>query len=92
MGYVRSGSYSITNDIKIYEINYDKKNEQPMTKLSMAPIEGKSNIFVLPYYDFSYVLSLDGNTSIATTYDYLNGNISSQKYTINIYSFGTLVA
>ena len=92
MGYVRSGSYSITDDIKIYEINYDKKNEQPMTKLSMAPIESSSNIYVLPYYDFSYVLSLDGNSSIATTYDYLNSNLSSQKYTINIYSFGTLIS
>lgn len=92
MGYVRSGSYSITDEIKIYEINYDKKNEQPMTKLSMAPIESSSNIYVLPYYDFSYVLSLDGNSSIATTYDYLNSNLSSQKYTINIYSFGTLIS
>ena len=91
MGYVRAGSYTITKDVKIYEINNDRKNSTLMTKLSMAPIEGSASIYVLPYYDFSYVLSLDGNTSVATTYDYLNSNIPSQTYTINIYSFGTLI-
>lgn len=91
MGYVRASYYSITNSIKIYEINYDKKNNQYMTKFSMAPIEGHSNIYILPYYDFSYVLSLDGNSTIATTYDYLNSNIPTQKYTVHVGSFGTLI-
>ena len=46
IGYVRASYYAITNGMKIYEINFDKKNNQPMTKLSMAPIDGHSNVYI----------------------------------------------
>lgn len=91
MGYVKAGAYSINNQIKIYEINYDRSNNSYMSKRSMAGINNYDNIYILPYYDFSYVLNLTKDVNTATTYDYLNSNISNQKYTVNIYSFGTLV-
>ena len=57
----------------------------------MAPIEEYSYTYVLPYYDFSYVLNRSTSTNYATMYDYLNTKISGQTYKINIYSFGTLL-
>lgn len=91
LGYVLASSYSINNNVKIYEINYDRQNNKPIGKNSMAPIENISSVYVLPYYDFSYVLNLTNDDNYATMYDYLNSNISQNKYRINIYSFGTLV-
>lgn len=92
LGYVLASNYTVNNKIKIYEINYDRQNSRPMGKNSMAPIEPtNSSIYVLPYYDFSYVLNLTNDNNYATMYDYLNSNISQNKYRINIYSFGTLI-
>ena len=89
MGYVKASDYTDNNQLKIYKI--DRNNSSSMSKLQMAPIEDYNRtIFILPYYDFSYVLNKTTDTNYATMYDYLN-NITGQTYRINIYSFGTLI-
>lgn len=89
MGYVQSNGYTQKTNIKIYEINYNRSQQAMMEKTSIAPIQNHSNIYVLPYYDFSYVLNSTNDMNYATTYDYLNPNINGYTYQINIYSFGS---
>lgn len=91
MGYVKATSYTVTTNLKIYEINYDKQNNTYLTKNSMVPIRNFSTTYILPFYDFSYVLDLDADQYYATTYDYLNTKFTNQTYQVHIYSFGTLV-
>ena len=91
MGYVKASEYTINNDIKIYAINYNRSESSPMGKNNMAPIEDINNTFILPYYDFSYVLNTTTSNNYATMYDYLNNKIENQQYQVNIYSFGTLI-
>jgi hypothetical protein len=89
MGYVKASIYSKNTNLKIYEINRNGNKE--MTKRNMAPISDYNTIYVLPYFDFSYVVSLTNSTAYATMYDYLNKNISNQIYKIYIHSFGTAI-
>ena len=91
MGYVKASDYTINTQIKLYKIDNNHSAGTKMTKHQMAPIEEYSSIYVLPYYDFSYVLNRSTSTNYATMYDYLNTKISGQTYKINIYSFGTLL-
>ena len=91
MGYVQASNYTINTQIKLYKIDNNRSANSKMTKLQMAPIEEYSYTYVLPYYDFSYVLNRSTSTNYATMYDYLNTKISGQTYKINIYSFGTLL-
>ncbi len=91
MGYVKASDYTRNTQLKLYKIDNNLSQNTKMTKYQMAPIEQHSNIFVLPYYDFSYVLNKSTSTNYATMYDYLNTKISGQTYKINIYSFGTLL-
>ena len=92
MGYVKASSYTVTTNLKIYAINYDKQNNTYLTKNSMVPIRNFSTTYILPFYDFSYLLDLDTDPYYATTYDYINTKFTSQTYQVHIYSFGTLIS
>ena len=91
MGYVKDTEYDTNNTIKIYSIDYNRKENTKLAKYSMVPIEYHKNIYVLPYYDFSYVLSISATDGISVMYDYLNKNITNDSYQVSIYSFGTLI-
>ena len=91
-GYVKVSNYTLNKTIKLYKI--DQVNGQPLEKNSIIPIENNINkLYILPFYDFSYVLNTTNDSNYATMYDYLNSNLSSsQTYKVNIYSFGSLIS
>ena len=86
MGYVEATQYTTNNTLKLYSINKGEKNH-------IFPIEDNetNNLFIVPFYDFSYVLNTTNNTNYATMYDYLSEDLPTQTFKINIYSFGTLI-
>ena len=96
MGYVLADEYTINNSMKLYAIN--SNNGSALSKNSIVPINRNinssnpptiSNVYLIPYYDFSYVLNLSSDSNFAIMYDYLNEKIDNQQYKINIYSFAT---
>lgn len=86
IGYVKASDYTTNTTLKLYKIDKGQKN-------SLFPIEDNdtNNLFVLPFYDFSYVLNTTNDDNFATMYDYLSNDLTNQTYRINIYSFGTLI-
>ncbi len=99
MGYVLASEYALNNSLKLYAIN--SNNNSAISKNSIVPInknttsssqEVISNVYLLPYYDFAYVLNTSTSDNFALMYDYLNSKIDNQQYKINIYSFGTLIS
>lgn len=92
IGYIDASYYSVNTNLKIYSINYNRSNNSMLEKNNMVPINNYNDIYIIPYYEFSYVISLNGDINTATAYDYLNTSIANQTFTVSIYSFGTLVA
>lgn len=93
IGYVKASAYSESNKYKIYRIDKTKGTEE-LPKHSLVPINDNDSTYILPYYDFSYVvdMSLVGAITGAKMYDYLNDNLTDNSYTVSIASFGTLVS
>jgi len=92
MGYVKATDFILNPSVKLYKI--DQCNGEPLTKNNIVPIENNNSnkLYILPFYDFSYVINTTDDTNYATTYDYLSSNLpSTHKYEVNIYSFGTLI-
>lgn len=91
IGYVEANLFITNNTIKIYKIN--RFNNETLSKNNLLYIEDDptESIFFLPFYDFSFVLNTTDDSNYATMYDYLNTQLTNQKYKINIYSLGTLI-
>lgn len=91
-GYVQANNYTLNNSIKLYKL--DRNGDEEITKNNIIPIEDNStnNLYILPFYDFTYALNTTTSTNYATMYDYLSPSLSStQTYKVNIFSFGTLI-
>lgn len=94
MGYILANDYVQNNAIKIYSIsNKIKKGYMATINKNVEDTNPPtiSSLYLLPYYDFSYVLNTSTNENFAIMYDYLNTRVDNQQYKINIYSFGTLI-
>jgi len=91
-GYVQANNYTQNNTIKLYAL--DHSGNSTLNKNNIIPLENNeiNKLYILPFYDFSYVLNTTNDDNYATMYDYLNNDLTnSQTYLVNIYSFGTLI-
>ena len=86
MGYVEASLYTNNTSLKLYKTTNINKN-------SIFPIRDNTinELYILPYYDFSYVLTTIDDQYTATMYDYLSQDLPTQQYQIQIPNFLTLI-
>lgn len=86
MGYVEASLYTINTTLKLYKTAEVGKNSMLPTKDYLT-----NSLYVLPYYDFSYVLTVTNDIGYVTMYDYLSQDLPTQQYELQITNFLTLI-
>ena len=86
MGYVEASLYTQNTTLKLYKTAETDKR-------SILPIRNNdtNELYVLPYYDFSYVLTTIDDEYNVTMYDYLSQDLPTQQYKMQITNFLTLI-
>ncbi len=92
MGYVKKNSYMFNTGITVYKVKkgYNGSEWVDLEQSSLWPVtinnqtSSEMNIFVTPFYDFTYVISLGTSANKEYMYDYLNNECSlTQKFLID---------
>lgn len=92
IGYVEAIDFVINTKTNLYTIN--RNNKSMLSKNNVVPLKNsdENNLYILPFYDHSFVLNDSNDDIYATMYDYLNDDLLSNKtIQVNIDKFGTLI-
>lgn len=86
MGYVEASLYTTNTTLKLYKT-------ADVDEDVLFPIRSNeaNELYVLPYYDFSYVLTTIDDQYDVIMYDYLSQELPTQQYRMQIIYFLTLI-